>query len=135
MKKMRLLPSAVLAANLLLCAVFLSNCKQKDWYEHKVTVRDTVLVYFNDTLPKKEKYSEVYSNFTETRNVSFQTSRNWEDKTISVAWFLWIDGEIAYSNPEIWTKVKPENLEKYKAKQMRLCNEKIPSLLKVWSSK
>lgn len=29
---MRLLTSAVLAANLLLCAVFSSSCKQKDWY-------------------------------------------------------------------------------------------------------
>ncbi len=41
MKKMRLLPSAVLAANLLLVAVFSSSCnepKGKDWSKYKFGV-------------------------------------------------------------------------------------------------
>lgn len=119
-------------ATLIVSIVFFTKCKN---VTDIVTIEkhDTLLIYFTDSMPKKSSYSEVYNNFTKTRDVHFDVVKNWDDKTYSVAWGLWIDGEIAESNPEIFTRIKPEQLEKYKAKIRRQENERIPSLLKVWA--
>jgi hypothetical protein len=89
-----------------------------------------LLVYFTDSLPKKNTYNAIYNNFTEHRKVTFDVSRNWRSKDYSVCWFLWIDGEIADSG--LFIKVLPSELEKFKAKVMRIENAKIPQLIKVW---
>lgn len=94
---------------------------------------DTVFIYFTDSLPKKSSYSEIYNNFTDSRKVDFDVVRSWKEKSFSVCWYLWIDGEIADSG--LFIKVLPDDLEKFKARVMRIENEKIPSLLKVWDKK
>jgi len=94
---------------------------------------DTVLIYFTDSLPKKSSYSEIYNNFTDSRKVDFDVVRSWKEKSFLVCWYLWIDGEIADSG--LFIKVLPADLEKFKARVMRIENEKIPSLLKVWDKK
>lgn len=96
---------------------------------------DTVYIYFTDTPLVNKKYSEVYKNFTKTRNVTFEVDKSYRERKYAVRWYLWIDGDIAESTPGIIEYVAPENLERYKAKIMKQENDRLPELLKVWNIK
>lgn len=75
MKKMRLLPSAVLAANLLLVAVFSSSCNetknQKNWSKYKFGVT----LYGGKGM--SNGYSQIYCDSVQM--TSFQSADVWVD--------------------------------------------------------
>jgi len=116
--------------NYILILFLLQSCSNGLLFNPK---KDTVYIYVSDTVKPKPKYSEAYPNFTETRHVTFDVMKSYEKKKYFVTFYLWIDGNIAYSDPNIGTYIEPSELEVYKSKIRKICNDKIPELIKVWN--
>ena len=83
----------------------------------------------SEEVQKEDIIKYPHSNFTETRQIKFMFVKNYTERTISVGWFIWIDGEIAESNPDVFTRIKIEDLEKYKEERTNWANQRIPYLL------
>lgn len=100
----------------------------------KSNCADTVWVYFTDEQEKPDtvSYGTAYEHLTNGTDVRFYEIKNPDKKEYSVSWALWHNGNILASNPDIYTKVPADQLQKYKAKIRHEQNKRMERYKAIW---